>query len=441
MYQPRQQIGRTSSTFMPSYANEGRNIPTPGLSFYPILPLSMEREIKLAGDKRRANEKAVAALKKRGNRRFVGGMAQGIADANPELAIQYPENLSSNPNEINRREILDKAQKIAREIKNPGLTRDERKNLLRILDLNRFYLSEQFPDVKKYQSSIQFFKMYDLTEDWKDAKVTGFTERVYANKQGNKGLLWRIRAGEESSVDKGILDSDTWDTDIKKIKKASNKDAEKREKLRNQMEEQLEYQTMEEQQEEMAERIAEKKRTEDPVTHAFRQARRLRDFMTTEAKEKEQQDKRDRVEANKRDRDARGLNYVANVQGPEVPSAYPQIQINQLSKGLADIVEIEKELIRQEQRRILPENIWRPAFDENPYLAPTEEIKDDLEDFDTQPPFLDVKFYPELNVKKKLTEIQAKHFNYIKSRDEEEARARRSWHIPFKSIKRSKKEV
>lgn len=242
MYQPRQQIGRTASTFMPSWANEGRNIPIPGLSFYPILPLSMEREIKLAGDKRRANERAIAAMKKRGNRRFVGGMAQGIADTNPEIAIQYPENLSSNPNEINRNEIINKAQQIAREIKNPGLTRDERKNLLRILDLNRFYLSEQFPDVKGYKTSIPFFKQFGLTEDWKEAKTDAFTERMYANTDKTKGLLWRIRAGEKSSVEKGILDSDTWDAVTKKIKKASKEDTEKREKLKNQMEEQLEDQ-------------------------------------------------------------------------------------------------------------------------------------------------------------------------------------------------------
>jgi hypothetical protein len=236
MYQPRQQIGRTASTYMPSWANEGRNIPIPGLSFYPILPLSMEREIKQAGDKRRANEKAVAALKKRGNRRFIGGMAQGIADANPELAIQYPENLSSNPNEINSSEIINKAKQIAREIKNPGLTRDERKNLLRILDLNRFYLSEKFPGYKK---SIPFFKQFGLTEDWKEAKTDAFTERVYANTDKTKGLLWRIRAGEKSSVEKGILDSDTWDAVTKKIKKAGKEDAEKREKRRKLMEEHL----------------------------------------------------------------------------------------------------------------------------------------------------------------------------------------------------------
>jgi hypothetical protein len=235
MYQPRQQIGRTASTYMPSWANEGRNIPIPGLSFYPILPLSMEREIKLAGDKRRANEKAIAALKKRGNRRFVGGMAQGIADTNPEIAIQYPENLSSNPNEINRSEIINEIGKFANRIRRETyLPKEEKIKMLRIMDLNRFYLSEKFPD-EAFKTSNTFFGPskkggLDLKTHWQEAKAKegDLKTKIYANTNKTKGLLWRIRAGEKSSVEKGILNPESWDSQAVQIEERNKEIAEQR---------------------------------------------------------------------------------------------------------------------------------------------------------------------------------------------------------------------
>jgi len=233
MYQPRQQIGRTASTYMPSWANEGRNIPIPGLSFYPILPLSMEREIKQAGDKRRANEKAISALKKRGNRRFVGGMAQGITDANPEMAIQYPENLSTNPNEINRNEIISKIKNFANRIKRETyLPKEEKIKMLRIMDLNRFYLSEKFPD-EAFKTSNTFFGPIkkgglDLKKHWQEAKEGDFKTRIYSKDGKTKGLLWRIRTGEESSVEKGIMNPASWDPQAVKIAERNKEIAEQR---------------------------------------------------------------------------------------------------------------------------------------------------------------------------------------------------------------------
>ena len=238
MYQPRQQIGRTASTYMPSWANEGRNIPIPGLSFYPILPLSMEREIKQAGDKRRANEKAITALKKRGIRRFVGGMAQGQANLQPERAIYTPERVEGIPenpdDEFNLTAASNALLKMGVEIEqNPiqGLQQEEqikeRARKLRKMDLNRYYIWERLtedqkkqPQNKVFKSSATFFNsrkaknkgfggMYGLSEDWKKVKDDKYTERIYGTKKSD-GLLQRIRKGEETALEKGILNPDSW---------------------------------------------------------------------------------------------------------------------------------------------------------------------------------------------------------------------------------------
>ncbi len=79
MYKPNQQVGRVSSSFLPSWANEGRNIPTPGLSYYQLFPQSIEAALREADVVEKATKKRISTMKdiyskmRKGNRRFKGG--------------------------------------------------------------------------------------------------------------------------------------------------------------------------------------------------------------------------------------------------------------------------------------------------------------------------------------------------------------------------------
>jgi len=222
MYQPRQQIGRTASTFMPSWANEGRNIPTPGMSFYPILPMSMEQEIKRAGDKRRASEKKVTAYKKRGNRRFVGGMSKGewVGTLKPEDRKMYPHFLEDDKIENLSMDIV--SDRIAR-INENRYEEEEfintHKNDLRRLELNRKYRSgtDRFlpdeypvdlrPETKDYADDAKkFFARLGLSDEWK--KVHG---NLYTNIYDKKGALQSARKGAKrfANVD-DLLGDNLW---------------------------------------------------------------------------------------------------------------------------------------------------------------------------------------------------------------------------------------
>lgn len=86
MFKPNQQVGRVSSSFMPSWANEGRNIPTPGLSYYQLFPQSIEAAFREAEVVEKATKKRLSAMKniyskmKKGNRRFKGGSTGDVTD-------------------------------------------------------------------------------------------------------------------------------------------------------------------------------------------------------------------------------------------------------------------------------------------------------------------------------------------------------------------------
>ncbi len=79
MYKPNQQVGRVSSSFMPSWANEGRNIPSAGLSYYQLFPQSIEAALREADVVEKATKKRIETVKeiyskmRKGNRRFKGG--------------------------------------------------------------------------------------------------------------------------------------------------------------------------------------------------------------------------------------------------------------------------------------------------------------------------------------------------------------------------------
>jgi len=219
MYQPRQQIGRTASIFMPSWANEGRNIPTPGMSFYPILPMSMEQEIKRAGDKRRASEKKVTAYKKRGNRRFVGGMSKGewVSKLPPEQRPLYP--LFLDEDEIEELSVSIVTDRNLRRDENryeEGEFINKHKNDLRRLELNRKYRSgtdhffpKEFPQLSTLDYAMdakKFFGRLGLSDEW--SKIHG---NKYTDIYGEKGALQSARQGSKRFEDLDrLLEDKLW---------------------------------------------------------------------------------------------------------------------------------------------------------------------------------------------------------------------------------------
>jgi hypothetical protein len=113
--------------------------------------------------------------------------------------------------------------------------------MLRMMDLNRFYLSEKFPD-EAFKTSNTFFGPskkggLDLKNHWQEAKEGDFKTRIYSKDGKTKGLLWRIRAGEKSSVEKGILNPASWDPQAVKIKERNKEIAEQRRQTADEQEE------------------------------------------------------------------------------------------------------------------------------------------------------------------------------------------------------------